>query len=466
MNRGLILAMKKNYREIIPALNAAKPRCLVLGAGKSGFAAVRVLASIGAEVSLIDSRPPPGTPPAVCTLHAPCDALPSGIFDLCVASPAIPPGHPWLAQCASRGIPVVAEMELGYAFWPGRILAVTGSKGKSSIVKLCAETLEASGRRAIPCGNYGTPLSDVVLDAPGTEWAVAETSSFQLEHTVAFRPDAAILLNLQADHLDRHGTMAEYARVKFRIFERQDASCAAFLPYELDTCGQPLPANVPVSTFGTSAAAAWRYSPGFLSGVCEGRPVAVRFSGSWFDNPVLGPAAASAAGALSFCSLTPAEIERGFRAFRPLPHRMQLVAEGNGVAFVDDSKATSLSATAAALCMTSRPVRLIAGGRLKEEYLDFLKVFLTKRVKKVYLIGECEDKLFASWHDAVTCAKCHVLEEAVAAAAAESEAGDLVLLSPGCASFDQFTSYGERGKIFASLAESAAKGRTDTLEEK
>ena len=458
--------MKKNYREIIPALDAAKPRCLVLGAGKSGFAAVRVLKSVGAEVTLVDSRPPAGALPAGYALCAPCETLPDGTFDLCVASPAIPLGHPWLAQCAARAIPVVSEMELGYAFWPGRILAVTGSKGKSSVVKLCAETLTAAGHRAIPCGNYGTPLCDVALDAPDAEWAVAETSSFQLEHVAAFRPDAAILLNLQADHLDRHGSMAEYARMKFRLFARQDASCAAFIPYGLDTCGQPLPANVPVQTFGAEADADWRYAPGLLSGTHDGRPVRIPFAGTWFDNPVLGLAAASVAGALSFCSLTPREIEAGFRNFQPLPHRMQPVAEIRGVLFIDDSKATSLAATRAALSMTTRPIRLIAGGRLKEENLGFLKVFLTKRVKKVYLIGECEERLFASWHDAVACAKCHVLADAVGAAAAEAQAGDIVLLSPGCASFDQFTSYGERGKVFASLAESAAKRRTDTLEEK
>ena len=456
----------KDHRKIIPALAAANPRCLVLGAGKSGYAAVRVLRSAGCGVTMVDSRGPAAELPAGCALVAPCETLPDGEFDLCVASPAIPLGHAWLTQCDARGIPVVSEMELGYAFWQGRILAVTGSKGKSSIVKLCAETLTAAGHRAIPCGNYGTPLCDVVMDNPDAEWAVAETSSFQLEHVSAFRPDAAILLNLQADHLDRHGTMEEYARMKFRLFARQDADCAAFIPQGLDTCGQPLPANVPVHFFGAEPETEWRYAPGRIEGRAEGRAVELDVAGTWFDNPVLGVAAASAAGALSFCSLTPSEIEAGLRGFRPLPHRMQHVAEIGGVLFIDDSKATSLAATAAALEMTVRPVRLIAGGRLKEKNLDFLKVLLTKRVKKVYLIGECEDLLFASWHDSVACAKCHDMEGAVDAAAAESEAGDIVLLSPGCASFDQFTSYGERGNAFARLAESAAKTRTDDLEEK
>jgi UDP-N-acetylmuramoylalanine--D-glutamate ligase len=456
----------KDYRAIIPSLDVAKPRCVVLGAGKSGLGAIRVLQSIGAEVSLVDSRPPKDGAPRGCDLLAPCERLPDGHYDLCVASPAIPMGHPWLAQCAARGIPVVSEMELGYAFWQGKILAITGSKGKSSVVKLCADTLAAAGHRAIPCGNYGTPLCDVALDDGDAEWAVAETSSFQLEHTVTFRPDAAILLNIQADHLDRHGSMAEYARMKFRLFERQGADCAAFLPEGLDTFGQPIPENVPVYSFGSSPKADWRYEPGRVSGRICGRGVCVDFANTWFDNPVLGVAAASIVGALSFCGLNSAEIAAGFSEFKPLPHRMQQVADRNGVLFIDDSKATSLTATAAALSMVSRPVRLIAGGRLKEKNLSFIKVLLTKWAKKVYLIGECENALFASWHDAVACVECHSLGNAVQAAAADSVAGDVVLLSPGCASFDQFVSYGERGEHFARLAKSVAIGHADTMEEK
>ena len=456
----------KDYRKIIPSLDVEKPRCLVLGAGKSGLAAIRVLKAIRADVALVDSHPLKDGAPHGCDLFAPCETLPNGHFDLCVASPAIPMSHTWLAQCAKRAIPVVSEMELGYAFWQGKILAITGSKGKSSIVKLCAETLTAAGHRAIPCGNYGTPLCDVALDDADAEWAVAETSSFQLEHTVAFRPDAAILLNIQADHLDRHSSMEEYARMKFRLFERQDAECAAFLPEDLDTFGQPIPKNVPVYFFGTSSTANWRYKPGRVVGSIDGREVCVDFAGTWFDNSVLGIAAASTVGALSFCGLTSDEITSGLVSFQPLQHRMQHVADREGVLFVDDSKATSLTATAAALSMVSRPIRLIAGGRLKEKNLTFIKVLLTKRAKKVYLIGECENALFASWHDAVACVECHTLENAVRAAAADSVAGDVVLLSPGCASFDQFVSYGKRGERFASLAKSAAIGHAETMEEK
>ena len=223
---------------------------------------------------------------------------------------------------------------------------------------------------------------------------------------------------------------------------------------------------MPVFFFGTSPQADCHYEQGRLSGHVGKRDIRVDFAGTWFDNPVLGIAAASVAGALSFCGLTSGEIASGLVSFEPLPHRMQHVADRSGVLFVDDSKATSLTATAAALSMISRPIRLIAGGRLKEKNLSFLKVLLTKRAKKVYLIGECENALFASWHDAVACVECHTLEKAVQAAATDSVAGDVVLLSPGCASFDQFVSYGDRGEHFARLAKSAAIGHADTTEVK
>ena len=451
-------------KDRLPELAKTHPRCVVLGAGRSGRAAVRLLRSIGASITLVDSGDVADAPDS-CEAFANAEHIPDGNFDICVTSPSIPQGHAFLKDCATRSIPVIAEMELGYAFWRGRILAVTGSKGKSSIVKLCADTLYATGAKAIPCGNYGTPLCDVVLDSPDAAWAVAETSSFQLEHVVDFRPDAALLLNIQADHLDRHGTMAEYARMKMRIFGRQGADCAAFVPYGIDTHGNHLPDNVPLHTFGTDSRAAWRWTSGRIDGAMDGRARSIDMSGSWFDNDVLGPGAAAAAGAMAFAGLHDEDIAQGLRSFKPLPHRMQRVAEVRGVVFIDDSKATSLAATAAALRMAPEPVRLIAGGRLKETDTDFLKPFLSKRTRKVYLIGECEDRLLASWRDAAHCVVCHTIDAAVRAAASEAVTGDCVMLSPGCASFDQFKGYGQRGDVFAGLAKSIADNETDDLEE-
>jgi UDP-N-acetylmuramoylalanine--D-glutamate ligase len=174
-------------------------------------------------------------------------------------------------------------------------------------------------------------------------------------------------------------------------------------------------------------------------------------AGSWFDNPVLGLAAAAGVGALTACGLDAASIEDGLRNFEPLPHRMQRIAERNGVVFVDDSKATSLAATAAALQMIPGPVRLIAGGRLKERDLNMIKELLTRCVRKVYLIGECAWQMEAAWSNVVSCENCETLDRAVTVATNEACAGETVLLSPGCASFDQFGSYRERGERFTRL---------------
>ena len=435
-------------------------RACVLGGGVSGIAAARLLALHGGCVTLLDAAPEAQLTQArealagsgVLLRGGVGETLPDEPFTLCIASPSFAPEHPWLRACAERGIPVAGEMELGYAFWRGKLLAVTGSKGKSSVVKLCAETLTAAGLEAVPAGNYGLPLSACVLDHPALPWAVVEVSSFQLEQVAAFRPDVAILRNLQADHLDRHGTMETYARLKFRLFAQQGAGDHAMLPEGMDV-PKPLPPGLAVQTFGSSGDASWRYTPGRITGEAGGTAVTLDFAGTWFDNPVLGKAASAAAGALCACGLMPAQIGAGLAAFRPLPHRMQRLGTHNGVVYINDSKATSLTALAAALNMTLEPVRLIAGGRLKEYDLDAVKEVLALRVKKVYLIGESTHALLKAWSPVVDCADCGDMARAVAQAALEAAPGEAVLLSPGCASFDQFDGYAQRGDCFARLVQ-------------
>lgn len=431
-------------------------RACVLGAGVSGLAAARLLAAHGGRVTLIDAAPEAALASARRTLAdsgvellAQTADLPPDPFTLAVASPAIGPQHAWLRACAARGIPVVGELELGYAFWRGRILAVTGSKGKSSVVKLCADTLTAAGLGAVPAGNYGYPLCACVLERPDLPWAVVEVSSFQLEHVEAFRPAVAILLNLQPDHLDRHGSMHAYAQLKFRLFARQTTGDVALLPEGLMASAPAWPRGVAVQTFGSSAVADWRYRPGVVGGRGAASAIRLALDGSWFDNPILGPAAAAVTGALHACGLSVRQTEAGLAAFQPLPHRMQRVGLIRDVRYIDDSKATSLAALGAALEMTRGPVRLIAGGRLKETDLSTVKELLTNRVEKVYLIGEAAKSLQDAWAPYVTCVVSGDLETAVDNASREARAGDVVLLSPGCASFDQFDGYKQRGERFA-----------------
>ena len=446
-------------------MNCAYDRvhALVLGAGLSGEAAALLLLSRGGSVRLMDEGD--GTKLAsaaervrqaggVVTFGA--GGLPPEPFDVCVVSPAFAMRHPWVEACRQRGIPLISELELGACYWRGKVLAVTGSKGKSSVVKFCADTLVRAGVPASPAGNYGVPLCKLVLEQPSLAWAVTEVSSFQMEHTRAFSPDIAILLNIQADHFDRHADMAEYKGLKLQLFSAMRAGGVALLPAGVDDEGC-VPEGVRVLRFGAGAGGGWRYSDHAVKGPSESGPCNVALGGCWFDNAILGLAAAAAVAALRYAGLSEAQIRQGLLAFEPLAHRAQRIGESKqGVCFVDDSKATSLAATAAALQMVRKPVRLIAGGLLKETDLETIKELLTQTTKKVYLIGRCSDQMCQAWSTSVPCEQCGTLENAVDAAVRDAQAGETVLLSPGTASFDQFQSYRERGERFTARVRAVA----------
>ncbi len=430
---------------------------LVLGAGKSGCAAAELLRRRGACVTLADegASAAAAAPEGVVMFRGGAK-LPAEDFRLCVASPAFAPGHPWLVQCRERGIGIVSELELGAAYWKAAILAVTGSKGKSSIVKLCSDTLNLHGIKASPAGNYGIPLCDLAVREGGERWAVTEVSSFQMENTENFAPRIGILLNVQPDHLDRHGSMQEYRALKLRMFSGMQPGSLALVHETIDPGGS-LPAGVRLCRFGSGEGCDWRWHAGVITGGVGAGAVSISTRGSWFDNPVFGVSAAAAAAALTEIGLSPGAVEKGVREFSPLAHRMEhFLRSGDGVTFVDDSKGTSLSAMTAALKMVQPPVYLIAGGLLKEKLCENTKELLTQRAKKVYLIGDSCDEMFQAWSDAVACVKCRTLERAVDAAVGDAGTGATVLLSPGTASFDQFENYCERGERFKELVRKVA----------
>lgn len=375
---------------------------VVFGAGKSGRAAKALLESEGRRVAVLDGDDPAPDWRGV---------------DFAVASPGVALTHPWIVSARSAGVRVVSELQLGASRWKGRMLAVTGSKGKSSVVKLVAEALGG-----IPCGNYGTPLSELCLPgAPAAEWAVVEVSSFQMETTDDFHPEAAACLNLQEDHLDRHGSVEVYHGLKKKLLSM------AKRVVEADCAFDPL------------------------------------LAGSYFDNPVLRKNGEIAAGLMRLAGLGDESIRAAFRAFKPLPHRMQPVGVFAGVEYIDDSKATSLAATCAGVEMAlarksgngergEGRLFLIAGGLGKGDSPEICIPCLQKGVEKVYNIGAVQEKFYAAWKGIVPCEMCGTLESAVRAAKRDAKPGDTVLLSPGCASFDQFTSYGARGDAFAVYA--------------
>lgn len=395
---------------------------VVLGAGRSGQAASALLSREGWNVTVLNGA----------------DQWPENGCDLCVTSPGISLEHPWQVSARSAGIPVISELQLGaerYRSLGGRMLAVTGSKGKSSVVKLVADALGG-----VPCGNYGTPLCEVVNDwvqngdaADGVPpWAVVEVSSFQME-TTELPPDAfvaAAILNLQEDHLDRHGSVETYHSLKRRLLD--------FAECRIQWCDGS-----------------------------ERKPDAELFAGGYFDNGILWDNAICAVRLMRAAGLCDDAIRSAFARFEPLPHRMQSIGMFGGIAWIDDSKATSIAALAAGVEMaasrirtsTAKAVHLIAGGLPKGDDPNVAAECLSRCVRKAYLIGKSAESLQSAWSGIVQCEVCGTIERAVSSAMRNAESGECVLLSPGAASFDQFRSYGERGDRFKALVSELSQPR-------
>ena len=436
-------------------------RALVLGGSISGEWAARLVLAQGGRVTLLDESE--GTKLAEVAERVRAAggdvlfgkrALPEGDYDVCVASPAFALNHVWIRACQERNIPVISELELGACYWRGKMIAITGSKGKSSLVKFCSDTLNLAGLPASPAGNYGIPLCQLVMENSDLAWAVVEVSSFQMEHSPTFHPQIALLLNFQPDHLDRHADLAEYKELKFRMFANMNGNDYALLPAGLEDEGLMNP-QVPCSRFGSEKTSDWCYEQGTI--VHRQSPLRIAIQETWFDNAILGVAAAAASAILLRGGVPKEAVVQGFKTFKPLSHRVQIIGtDAKGVTWVDDSKATSLTAMAAALQMVKKPVRLIAGGLLKEKDLFFLKDLLTQTTQKVYLIGQCAGEMEDAWASTVPCEIYGTIDRAVAAAAQEAQSHETVLLSPGTASFDQFSSYRERGERFTQLVRAVA----------
>ena len=309
-------------------------RSIVFGAGVSGCAAARLLLRAGEEVRLVSRVETPETAAlraagASVVLGDPAAAAAAFAAEgggRAVFSPGIPLGSPEAVACREAGLPIIGELEIGAEYLRARIVAVTGSKGKSSLVKLIADVLNAAGVSAVPCGNYGTALAEVAARDEPPAVAVVECSSFQLE-TIGerFRPASAVVMNLSADHLDRHGTMARYRDAKLDIFRNLAPGGLALLPAPSeDPHGLNAAFRVrhgrEATYFGRGADARWRHVDGIVA--CAGAGIDFDIRGSYFDNAVLGPAAAAACALLTAEGVAPETIAAGVRAFQPLPLRL------------------------------------------------------------------------------------------------------------------------------------------------
>ena len=436
-------------------------RALVYGLGVSGCAASRLLRSRGVEVVGVDHRPRAELelgelerdPGVEFRLGSDPPELPPGV-DGVVVSPGVPLDRPLLKGARAAGLPVVAEVELGFLFANGPVIGITGSNGKSTTTALTGALLEASGYRVEVCGNIGRPLSACVEGEAGRIF-VTELSSFQLEAIDTFRPRAAALLNLSADHLDRHRDLDLYVAAKRALFRNQRESDVAVL--NADDC------RVVVVAVSARRRYFSRQRPVedgcYLDGdsvveVVPGGPVAEIFRRS--DLALSGPHNLENAMAAALLSRALGAGPEGMRpalsAFAGLPHRLERVLQRAGVGWFDDSKATNVAATAKSLeAFPEGTVHLILGGRGKGGNPAALAPMLRRTVRRIYLIGEAAEEFYEVLGEVVPSEISGDLERAVASAAAHARPGEAVVLSPACASFDQYRNFVERGHHFQSL---------------
>ncbi len=422
-------------------------RVLVVGLATSGRAAALLLARQGHEVIAVDAAEVRADELEAVgvEVRAPYDAAVTDI-ELVVKSPGVPATAPPVAAAIEAGVPVISEIELAAGLLENPLIAVTGTNGKTTTVELTAALLRAAGMPARACGNQGTPLSGLVGEVDPDEWLVVECSSFQLEDTRDFHPRAAALINITPDHLDRHGTLADYAAAKMRIFANQVLGDLAILPDGMDAPGGAPARRVT----GAPAPDAVAWSDGGLHLVGYGKLL------DWDDVPLRGAhnrQNAMIAAALAAHAGAGADgIAAGLRAFTGVPHRLEVVGVADGVTYVNDSKATNPDAAIAALDAYPSGVHLVAGGRGKGTAFDALAA-AAEGVVRAYLIGETAADLAEALAAAGIAHERHVdLAAAVMAAASAAGAGETVLLAPACASFDQFSSFEERGEAFRAAA--------------
>jgi UDP-N-acetylmuramoylalanine--D-glutamate ligase len=448
-------------------------KIVVLGLGDTGWSMTRWLARHGADVRVADTR---ADPPHAARLarELPQVPLATGAFgeatlreaDLVAISPGLDRREAPVAGAIKRGVPIVGDIELfaqalqapvtrHSSLVTPKVLAVTGSNGKSTVTAMAGEILRAAGRRTVVAGNIGMPVLDALGaiedGAAAPEAFVLELSSFQLESTSSLEPAAAAMLNLTEDHLDRYDGMADYAAAKARVF----AGGGAQVLNRDDRWSMGMArTGRSLLTFGGGAPRAeteWgiRAERGANVLARGARPLM-----AVSDLPLAGlhnAANALAAHALAVSIGAPDEaLARALRSFRGLPHRMQQVAEHEGVIFLDDSKGTNVGATVAALAGLTQPVVLIAGGDGKGQNFAPLAPAVKARARAVVLIGRDADRLAqAIAGSGVPVERAAGMEEAVQAAFRASRAGDAVLLSPACASYDMFRNYAHRGDVFS-----------------
>lgn len=442
-------------------LFAPGDRVAVLGLGVSGTAAARLVAELGGEVYASDAFAGPAQRRAVEELRAEGIDAEAGrhdlerilASDLVVTSPGIDPSTEVRRAVREAGLRTVAEIEVAFCQLQGRVIGITGTNGKTTSTALCGHLLEAAGIDSMTAGNIGRPLSEIARLERQPAWVVVELSSFQLADLERFTSDIGVLLNLAPDHLDRYASLERYYDDKRRLFANATEESRWVVNLD-DPEVMEMARPVPGTRYGTSlephdGEGAFLDPDGWLCQRLEGRvarwaPVEeLRLLGRHnVMNALLAGTAAALAGA------PPERIGEGLRTFRGLPHRLQPVGEFAGVLWVNDSKATNLSATRVALGAFRRPVVAILGGRHKGEPYGALLPLLEEHARGVVAFGEAAPRIVRELGDAVPLQVVSGIEQVVREAKGLARPGDVVLFSPACSSYDLFPNYEERGRAF------------------
>ena len=441
-------------------------RATVVGLARSGVAAARLLRAAGADVTGADAKSLEALGGVVAELHGigvrlltggvPADVAVSA--HIVVVSPGVPVDHPALAAARARGVPVIGELELGWRATEAETFAITGTNGKTTTTALAGALLAEQPRPVLVAGNIGTPLAAHALAFPADGLVVCEVSSFQLETTAAFHPRVAAVLNVTPDHLDRHGSLAAYVDAKARIFANQSPADCAVLNADDDTARvlaartrahvvwlsrlRPLEHGV----FVQDAWVAARLN-GHVEEICPVGEIVLRGAHN-VENVLAATACALWAG------IAPGTIRRGIGKFRGVAHRIEHVRGLRGVHYYNDSKGTNVASTLKALESFTEPIVLIAGGKGKGQDWAPLAAAARGRVRHALVIGEDGPTLAAALAAAsIPVTASPSMEAAVDAARRLAEPGDVVLLSPACASFDMFDNFEHRGDVFRKLVE-------------
>jgi UDP-N-acetylmuramoylalanine--D-glutamate ligase len=451
-----------------PVIELAGKQVLVVGLARTGIATALFCAERGARVTATEARPELEIAETAAKLRAAGVTLELGGHraetfvrqDLIVPSPGVSPMMPALAAARAIGVPVWSEIELAWRFLRGRLICITGSNGKTTTTSLIGHILEIAGLPVQVAGNIGTPLISRVDLSSDASFTVVEASSFQLESISAFRPDIAVLLNVTPDHLDRHGSIEAYGRAKARMFENQTEEDAAVINADDAVAPQYAPAGPRVFYFSRVTRVA---SGCYLRGDeivfrCDGtetvlvvrKDIGLRGSHN-IENVLAAAAAARLAGA------EPAAIAEGVRTFAGVEHRIEYVATISGVEYFNDSKATNVDATLKALDAFPGNVLVILGGKDKGSDYGILRQALRGHARMALLIGSAADKIEAELAGVIPVERAETLARAVEIASAQARPGDVVLLAPACASFDQFENYEQRGRVFKQLVRELEK---------